>query len=113
VGHEGIEGNEKADKEAKKAAKGLTTDKLSLPPYLCCPLLTNPSAVSQQHLAALKKEWTNTWYNSSRGAKLLKLDKTTPSKGFIKRLSNPLLSHAASSSISQLAIIHIPLNAYL
>jgi len=113
AGHEGIEGNEKADEEAKKAAKGLTTDKPSLPSYLRRTLLTNPSAVSQQNFAALKKDWTNTWRNSTRGAKLLKLDKTTPSKGFLKRLSNPTLSRAASSLISQLAITHVPLNAYL
>jgi len=113
AGHEGIEGNEKADEEAKKAAKGLTADKPSLPPYLRCTLLTNPSAVRQQNQAAIKKDWTKMWRNSVRGAKLLKLDKTTPSKGFLKRLSNPTLSRAASSSISQLVISHVPLNAYL
>jgi len=113
AGHEGIEGNEKADEEAKKAAKGLTADKPSLPPYLHHTLLTNPSAVSQQNFAVLKNNWTNTWHNSTRGAKLLKLDKTTPLKSFLKRLSNSSLSRTASSLISQLAITHIPLNAYL
>jgi ribonuclease HI len=44
AGHEGITGNELADTEAKKAAKGLTSDKPSLPPYLQCQLLINPSS---------------------------------------------------------------------
>jgi hypothetical protein len=34
-----------ADEEAKKAAKGLTSDKPSIPPYLRRALLINPSAV--------------------------------------------------------------------
>ena len=34
AGHEGIEGNEAVDAEAKKAAKGHTSDKSSLPSYL-------------------------------------------------------------------------------
>jgi ribonuclease HI len=34
AGHEGIEGNELADKEAKEAAKGCTTDTKQLPKYL-------------------------------------------------------------------------------
>lgn len=34
AGHEGIEGNEKADQEAKAAAEGKQLNKKSLPPYL-------------------------------------------------------------------------------
>jgi hypothetical protein len=113
AGHEGIEGNEAVDKEAKKAAEGHTSDFDSLPPYLRRPLLINPSAIKQYHAAKLKEKWTNVWRNSSRGASFLKLDKTTPSKNFLSRLSNPALSRKASSLITQLAITHIPLNAYL
>jgi ribonuclease HI len=113
AGHEGIEGNEEVDGEAKKAAEGRKSDNSSLPPYLRRPLMINPSALKQHHTANLKKEWTNVWRNSSRGDKLLKLDKTTPSKNFLNRLSNPALSRKAASLITQLAIKHVPLNAYL
>jgi len=43
----------------------------------------------------------------------MKLDKSTPLNGFIKRLSTPNLSQNSASLILQLAIMHIPLNLYL
>ena len=36
-----------------------------------------------------------------------------PSKGFLKRISNPDLTHKSASTVAQLMILHIPLNAYL
>jgi len=56
VGHEGIKGNEKVDKEAKKATKGSSSDKLSLLLYLHHPLLINSSALKQSQAAKLKEE---------------------------------------------------------
>jgi ribonuclease HI len=113
AGHEGIEGNEMADEEAKKAAKGLTSDKPSLPSYLRKELLINPAAVRQKHNEKLKKIWSESWRKSDRGSKLATLDVTTPSKGFLKRISNAKLDRKAASVISQLIISHVPLNAYL
>ena len=49
AGHEGIEGNETVDREAKIAAEGLMSDPTHLPKYLRKPLLTNPSAVKKAH----------------------------------------------------------------
>ena len=54
AGHEGIEGNEAVDWEAKKAAEGTTSDLTLLLSYLRKPLLTNPSAVKRAHSDRLK-----------------------------------------------------------
>ena len=57
AGHEGIEGNELADREAKEAAKGHTSDTKQLPCYLRKPILINLSAVKKAHNESLVKEW--------------------------------------------------------
>ena len=113
AGHEGILGNEAADKEAKKAAAGLSSSNTTLPPYLRKPLPLNPAAIRQHHNAALNNTWANEWRESTRGRKFLQVDKTSPSSGFLKRISNPDLSCKLASLIAQLAISHIPLNTYL
>src|SRR6266850_844800 len=113
AGHEGIQGNEAADEEAKKAAKGLSSDKRTLPSYLRKEILINPSALKQRHNAKLMKMWAESWRKSARGLRTLTIDPTTPSKGFLKRISNAELNRKAASTISQLMITHIPLNAYL
>ncbi len=64
AGHEGIEGNELADIEAKEATKGCTLDTKQLPHYLRKPLPTNPSAVKKAHNNKLKREWQEDWKNS-------------------------------------------------
>ena len=79
MGHEGIDGNELVDQEAKRAAKGLHSDKIFLPLYLLKPLLINPSAIKQEHNAKLKAKWKEVWHNSDRGKKrTLKTNNSTP-----------------------------------
>jgi len=113
AGHFGIEGNEKADSEAKKAASGLSTLTKQLPPFLRKPLLINPSAVTRKHNDGLKKKWKEDWRASERGKKALRLDKTTPSDKFLKTISKAGLSREGTSRIAQLRLQHIPLNSYL
>src|SRR6266851_5700150 len=64
AGHEGIEGNELADREAKKVAKGHTSDIRLLPHYLRKPILINSSAVKKAYNKSLTKEWQEDWRNS-------------------------------------------------
>ena len=113
AGHEGLEGNELADREAKEAAKGKASDTKQLPPYLRKPLLINPAALKAAHNAKLKKEWQEDWKKSERGQAAALIDETTPSSRFLKLISNPKLSREAASKISQLRLKHFPLNGYL
>ena len=111
----GHEGNEAADTEVKKAAKGLTSDKQSLPCILRKALPKNPVALRQRHNDKLKQTWTTEWRSTKRrqGRKLMKTDESTPSTSFLKRISSDHLTRNSASLISQLLVSHIPLNAYL
>jgi ribonuclease HI len=70
AGHAGIQGNEEADVEAKKAAAGLSSDRSLLPPILRHPLVISTSAIKQKHSAALKSCWTKCWRESPRGKRI-------------------------------------------
>jgi len=113
AGHEGIKGNEDADREAKRAAEGLTPDKWALPPYLRKPLLINPAAAKRDHHEGLKKIWKKEWTATARGQKAARIDGTTPSKKFLKSVSQTELSRIDASRIAQLRLGHAPVNKYL
>jgi ribonuclease HI len=113
AGHEGIEGNELVDREAKEAAKGCTSDMKLLPCYLRKPVLTNSSTVKKAHNKSLTKEWQEEWRNLKQGKALTLFDESTPSSKFLKSLSNPKLSRAAASAVVQLRLTHFLLNGYL
>jgi len=113
AGHEGLEGNELADREAKEAVKETTSDTKQLPPYLRKPLLINPAALKVAHNTKLKTEWKEDWKKSERGQAAALIDESTPSSKFLKSISNPKLLRQAVSRISQLRLKHIPLNRYL
>jgi hypothetical protein len=113
AGHEGLEGNELADREAKEAASGRSLDAKLLPSYLRKRLLISPTALKATHNAKLKKEWVDNWKKSERGIASARIDETTPSSKFLKSISNPKLSREAASRVAQLRLTHIPLNSYL
>ena len=113
AGHVGIAGNERADKEAKIAANGTTSDKKLLPLLLCSKLVANLVALKQYHNKMTKNKWKTKWGRSQRGARMVMLDDKTPSNKFLNIISAAKLTRRASSIISQLRIGHIPLNNYL
>ena len=113
VGHEGIPGNEAADIEAKKAARGLSSDKPSLPPYLRKNLLINPAAIKRSYHDMLKSKWKKDWISSTRGREAYRIDNTTPSKKFLGIIGQPELSREAASRIAQFKLTHTPVNQFL
>ena len=64
-GHEGIEGNERADIEAKNAAKGDSSDKVKLPNFLKQKQLPISISATRQTLKKdLKARWATEWTSS-------------------------------------------------
>ncbi len=113
AGHEGIPGNELADKEAKRTAEGLTTDVKSLPTLLKRRLAINAAAVKQQLNSKIKQRWKNEWRSSKGGQELLKVDSSTPSAQFLHAISTTDISRKTASIITQLLTAHAPLNGHL
>jgi ribonuclease HI len=87
-GHSDFEPNEKADKEAKKAAKGDSSNIKLLPSLLrkCLPL--SVSALYQENTAKLAKWWTCRWKSSARELLLRTIDNTTPSKKYLNLIKD-------------------------
>jgi ribonuclease HI len=113
AGHVGIAGNELADREAKRAAGGTSSDKKLLPTLLRRKLTANSTALKTNHHEAIKEKWKSNWRKSTRGIKMATIDNTTPSKTLLNTISNSKLTRQASSLLTQLRIGHIPLNGYL
>lgn len=114
AGHVGIEGNEEADGEAKRAAEGESSDPRDLPPYLRKPLGHSISALRQAHNDKLKHKWAATWASSPRYRRFHYQDVLTPySQKSLKYISDSGTSREMASRIFQLRVGHAPLNLYL
>jgi hypothetical protein len=85
--HEGIAGNELADREAKRAAEGYSSEKHLLPPHARKPLPINPAAIKRTHHDTLKACWKMGWKTSDRGKRDAHFDKAMPLKKFLKMIS--------------------------
>jgi ribonuclease HI len=113
VGHTGIEGNEQADVEAKKAVEGTTSDRKNLLPLLRKKIKSNKAALKQHKREQLKKCWAQEWTVSPRFNKFKTLDASFLLSKFNKLTSNSRLSRIDASCICQLRTGHVPLNTYL
>ena len=96
-----VPGNKKRDREAKRAANGLTLDAKTHSLYLRKLLLTNPTAAKRKFINDLTNKWKIDWSQSARGKKTKKIDETTPSVKFLKAISKDKLSREAASRIVQ------------
>jgi hypothetical protein len=114
AGHMGIAGNEDADKEAKAAADGESSDKEDLPPCLRKKIGYSLSAIQQARNDKLKYKWAATWARSPRYCHCRFQDVLTPfSQKFIKYISAEGISRKTASIIFQLRVGHAPINQYL
>jgi ribonuclease HI len=83
AGHTGIQGNEEADSEAKKAAKGYSSNAPLLPRILHRLLAASTSATKQKHNSNTKSKWAKRWHTSERGKHIQSLNNSTPSLKYI------------------------------
>ena len=114
AGHVGIPGNEKADKEAKRAADGHSSDSKDLPRYLRKNIKLSVSALKQANNKERNDTWKKEW-QATKGYKRLKAkDTASPStQKFLLLISNHRIPRRLASLIFQLRVEHAPLNGYL
>ena len=110
-GHKDFKPNERANKEAKLAAQGHSSNAKFLPPLLrkCLPL--SVSALCQLYSESLKKRWRRRWKNSERENLLRTIDNSAPSKKYLRLIRG--LDHRQASLLFQLRSGHIGLNHHL
>ena len=110
-GHKGVEGNEQADEEAKKAVTEGSSDEHKLPKMLRRTLPHSRSAVKWVHNETLKQHAQKGWKTSKRYNKMMKTDPTTPSNRYINLVTK--LPRKLASILAQLRTGHAPLAKHL
>jgi hypothetical protein len=110
-GHSGNERNERADEEAKKAAQGLSSEAKLLPLFLRKPLPVSISALRQNYMSSILKTWKRRWKGSPCYTLLRPIDKSAPSKKFLRLVKG--LDRRQASLLTQLRTGHIGLNRHL
>jgi ribonuclease HI len=110
-GHKGVEGNEQADEQAKKAITEGSSEVHLLPEYLQGTLKHSKSAIIQSHNAKLRNEAQKEWSKSPRFARMKTTDPTAPSKEFLKLTKQ--LPRKLTSILTQLRTGHAPLAKHL
>ncbi|KAF5386072.1 hypothetical protein D9615_002179 [Tricholomella constricta] len=111
-GHVDFGPNERADEIAKSAAQGSSSPPSTLPVYLRHKALPiSIPALRQEHLANLQKRWKQRWKKSPRYPVIHAIDKSLPSRKFLKLVAS--LDRRQSALIAQLRTGHSPLNQHL
>jgi RNase H len=110
-GHEGVEGNERADEEAKKAAEGECSHERDLPTFLKKGLKTSISARKGVARKGLRNRWDDQWAKSTRSEKIKRIDEHFDRNSFMKLVRGR--NKRAAAVIYQLRSGHAPLNGYL
>ncbi|KAH7918444.1 hypothetical protein BV22DRAFT_977468, partial [Leucogyrophana mollusca] len=83
-GHDGVAGNEEADKQAKLAATSRrnSSPNRDLPLYLRTGLTSSLSALKQSHAKDMKMKWDEQWKLSPRYARTNRIDPKLPLASF-------------------------------
>ena len=111
-GHEDIEGNERADGEAKRAVETGSSPRRQLPAFIRRKELpVSISATWQTLKNNIKKQWKEEWKVSPRHTISTNIDHTLPSDNYI-HIVNQLRRNQASI-LMQLRTGHLPLNNVL
>jgi hypothetical protein len=107
-----VNGNERADVEAKKAAKGDSSQASELPALLTAdPLPRSVTAARQCFRPSLQNLWRIKWMVSPRYARMAAIDDALPAKSFYKGIAG--FTRAQTSLTMQLRTTHVPLNKHL
>ena len=110
--HEGIQGNERADEEAKEVAETGSSPRRRLPTFLRRKSLPLSISATRQTLKSdIKKRWKSKWKVSPRYSSASNIDYSLPSDNYI-HIANQLTRNQASVLI-QLRTGHLPLNTVL
>ena len=109
--HKGVVGNERVDKEAKKAAQWESSPPEELPPFLHKHLPYSMSAVKQEFAEGQKVSWKEAWQASPCYARFQHIDTDFPFNKYWK--ISDRLSRSQASLLMQLRTRHIPLDSYL
>ena len=114
AGHAGIRGNEKADREAKHAARELTSDRKDLPRYVQGKIKHSISAIRQLNNKLVNNIWKRQWQALKRYTQFRTIDTISPtSQKFLMLTSDHRIERRMASLVFQLCIGHAPLNEYL
>jgi hypothetical protein len=110
-GHEGVRGNEEADRLAKMAIEEGSSRKEDLPALLRKPLPRSKAVLWRTAKAKLDKRARKAWEASPRFGKMRRINVSMPSKGFLKLVAE--LPRKKASLLMQLSSGHVPLRAHL